>query len=184
MKLLALALLALPTVARATSVDFTSKGSIGAGTATLTGSASAGSSITLTSPLIDINSVSATGTVTVATGALVATSNPNVFDFAGGTITVMSGGSSLFHSTFSSGSVTVLGALSFIISGKLNNGAAFTTQMDKHGDVQGDTLVTPEPSTLGLGVIGTGMIGLATVVRKRSNIHRSMRGQSTHSAQN
>jgi hypothetical protein len=95
-----------------------------------------------------------------------------VFDFVGGSITVMSGGTSLFHSTFSSGSITLTGTLSFTISGTLNNGAAFTTQIDKHGDVQGNTLVTPEPSTLSLGLIGTGMIGIAAVVRKRSIFKR------------
>jgi hypothetical protein len=172
MKLLALTLLVLPTFALATSIDYASKGSIGAGTATLAGSATAGGSLTLTSPLIDINSVAASGTVTLATGTLVATSNPSVFDFVGGSITVMSGGTSLFHSTFSSGSITLTGTLSFTISATLNNGAAFTTQIDKHGDVQGDTLVTPEPSTLSLGLIGTGMIGLAAVVRKRSMFKR------------
>jgi hypothetical protein len=162
----------VPTLTLATTIDYASKGSIGAGTATLAGSATAGSSLTLSSPLIDINSVATSGTVTLATGTLLATSNPSVFDFVGGSITVMSGGMSLFHSTFSSGSITLTGNLSFTISGTLNNGAAFTTQIDKHGDVQGDTLVTPEPGTLSLGLIGTGMIGIAVVVRKRSMFKR------------
>ena len=48
----------------------------------------------------------------------------------------MSRGTSLFHSTFSSGSVTLTGTLSFTINGTLNNVAAFTTQMDEHDDVQ------------------------------------------------
>ncbi|HEY4054464.1 MAG TPA: hypothetical protein VGL74_12010 [Terriglobales bacterium] len=172
MKLLALAVLALPTLALATTIDYASKGSIGAGTATLAGSATAGASLNLASPLIDINSVATSGTVTLATGTLVATSNPSVFDFVGGSIAVMSGGTSLFHSIFSSGSITLTGVSSFTISGTLNNGAAFTTQMDKHGDVQGDTLVTPESNTLSLSLIGTGMIALAAVVRKRSNVRR------------
>jgi hypothetical protein len=160
-------ILALPTVSLATSVDYASKGSIGAGTATLKGNASSGGSLTLTSPLIFINSVSATGTVTLATGTLVATSNPNVFDFAGGSIMVLSSGNTLFHGAFSSGTITLLGGSAFNISGTLNNGAAFTTQMDKHGDVQGDTIVTPESRTLGLTATGTGLIGVAGIVRRK-----------------
>jgi hypothetical protein len=95
-----------------------------------------GGSLTLTSPLIDVNSVSAKGTVTLATGKLAATSNPNVFDFAGGSIMVLSSRNTLFHGAFSSGAVTLLCGSAFTISGTLNNGAAFTTQTDKHGDVQ------------------------------------------------
>jgi hypothetical protein len=160
-------ILALPTVSLATSVDYASKGSIGAGTATLKGNATVGGSLTLTSPLIDINSVFATGTVTLATGTLAATSNPNVFDFAGGSIMVVSSGNTLFHGAFSSGTVTLLGGSVFTISGALNNGAAFTSQMDKHGDVQGDTIVTPEPGTFGLIATGTGLIGLAGIARRK-----------------
>jgi hypothetical protein len=157
----------LPAVSLATSIDYASKGSIGAGTATFKGDAKVGSSVVLTSPLIDINSVSATGTVTLATGTLTATSNPNVFDFAGGSITVLSSGNMLFHGAFSSGTVTLLGGSAFTISGMLNNGAAFTTQMDKHGDVEGDTIVTPELGTLGLMTTGIGLIGLAGIARRK-----------------
>jgi hypothetical protein len=169
MKLLLLSSLILifPAVSLATSIDYASKGSVGAGTATFKGDAKVGSSVVLTSPLIDINSVSATGTVTLATGTLAATSNPNVFDFTGGSITILSSGNTLFHGAFSSGTITLLSALSFSFSGMLNNGAAFTTQIDKHGDVQGDTIVTPELGTLGLMTTGIGLIGLAGIARRK-----------------
>lgn len=160
-------LVGLSTIGMAASFDYANKGSIGAGTATLTGSAQAGSSLTLTSPLISANSVSATGTVTLTTGMLVATSNPAVFDFMGGTIAVQSGGNTLFQGTFSSATVTVSGALSFTINGKLNNGTVLLTEMDKHGDVDGNTWVaTPEPATLPLLGTGVGLIGLAAFVRR------------------
>ena len=160
--------LALATVSAATSFDYANEGSIGAGTATLTGSAQAGTSFTLTSPLVSANSVSATGTVTITTGTLMATSNPNVFDFTGGTITVQSSGNTLFQGTFSSATVTVLSNLSFTINGKLNNGAVFLTEMDKHGDVDGNTwVVTPEPATLPLLGTGLGLIGIAAFVRRK-----------------
>lgn len=160
--------LSFATVSLATSFDYANKGSIGAGTATLTGSAQAGGSFTLTSPLISANSLSATGTVTITTGTLTATSNPDVFDFTGGSITVQSGGNTLFHGTFSSATVTVFNSTTFSISGKLNNGTVLFTELDKHGDVEGNTwVVTPEPDTLSLLGTGVGLIGVATLVRRK-----------------
>lgn len=167
--LLGSVVLALATVSTATSFDYANKGSIGAGTAILTGSAQAGESFTLMSPLVSANSVSATGTVTITTGTLIATSNPSVFNFTGGTITVQSAGNTLFQGTFSSATVTVLGDLSFSINGTLNNGAVMLTEMDKHGDVDGSTwVVTPEPPTLALLGTGVGLIGMAVFVRRKS----------------
>jgi hypothetical protein len=69
---------------------------------------------------------------------------------------------------FSSGSVTLLGPSSFSISGMLSNRVAFTTQIDKHGDVQGNTIVTPEPGTFGLIGTGAGMITLAGIFRRHA----------------
>jgi hypothetical protein len=158
--------LALPAVSLGTSFDYSSKGSIGAGTATLKGSASAGAGLTLTVPLVAINSLIATGTVTTRTGALTKTSDPNVFNFLGGTMTIQSGGNTLFQGTFSSGTVTILGASIFKITGKLDDGGVITLT-DRHGDVQGDTFATPEPGTLGLMGTGMGLIGVAGLVRRR-----------------
>ena len=172
-------ILILPAVSLATSVDYASKGSIGAGTATLTGDAKTGGTLILTSPLIDINSVSATGRVTLATGTLAATSNPKVLHFAGGSITVLSSGNTLFHGAFSSGTVTLLSASSFSFSGSLSNGTAFTAQSDEHGDVQGDTIVTPEPGTLGLMATGIGLIGLSGIADATGAGYRDMLQLST-----
>ena len=160
--------LSLAAVSAATSFDYANKGSIGAGTATLTSAPQAGSSFTLSSPLITANSLSATGTVAITTGTLMATSNPDVFDFTGGRVTVQSDGSTLFHGTFSSATVTVKNSTTFSISGKLNNGTVLFTEIDKHGDVDGNTwVVTPEPNTLSLLGTGIGLIGIAAFVRRR-----------------
>jgi len=165
--LLGLLILGFPSVSLATSIDYGSRDSIGAGTATLTGNATAGDSVMLTSPLVNINSVSATGTVTLAIGTLAATCDPNVFAFTGGTLTVVSPGNTLFHGAFSSGTLTITGMSAFTISGSPSNGTAFSAQSDTHGDVLGETIVTPEPSTLGLITTGTGLIGLAGMVRHK-----------------
>lgn len=163
--LLALLALALPTVALANTLNVVDGGSIALGTATLTGTATAGGSMTLTAPLMSINSVATPGTLTLVTGTLTATGSPNVFDFSGGTLTLSSGGSTLFTGAFSSGTVTVTGGNIFTINGTLANGLGFTTQVDKHGDVSGTALITPEPGTLGL--LGTGLVGLAGIVRRK-----------------
>jgi hypothetical protein len=173
--LLVSVILALPTVSRATSVDYASEGSIGAGTATLKGNATVGGSLTITSPLIEINSVSAMGTVTLATAMLATTSNPHVFNFTGGSITVLSSGNMLFHGAFSSGAITLSGGSAFTISDTLNNGAAITTEVDEHGDVQADTIAIPESGTLGLIATGIGLIGLADIARRNGGIYRDVR---------
>lgn len=166
--LLGCVVLSFATVSLATSFDYANKGSIGAGTATLTGTVQVGSDLTLAVPLVSANSVSATGTVTITTGTLMATSNPDVFDFTGGSVTVQSGGNTLFHGTFSSAMVTVINSTTFSISGKLNNGTVLFTELDKHGDVDGNTwVVTPEPNTLSLLGTGVGLIGIAGLVRRK-----------------
>lgn len=163
--LLALLALALPVLASANTLNIVDGGSIALGFATLTGTATAGGSMTLTAPLISVNSVGATGTLTLTTGSLTATGSSNVFDFTGGTLTITSGSSTLFSGAFSSGTVTVTGGTTFTIAGTLANGAGFVTQVDKHGDVTGTAMITPEPGTLGL--LGTGLLGLAGIVRRK-----------------
>lgn len=149
----------------ATTFDYSSKGSVALGTATLTGTKSAGNAVTLTSRLIAINSTAATGTATLTTGTLVSTGDPGASDFIGGTLTILSGSTTLFQGTFSNGALKIMGANSFRIIGSLANGAAFATQIDTHGDVTGNTLVTPEPPTL--ATLATGLIALAALCKRK-----------------
>lgn len=155
----------LATSAFATTIDYSIKGSIAGGSATVSGSESAGSTVTLTSQLIAINSVAATGTVTLTTGTLMPTSSSGVFDFTGGTLTIANGSTTLFQGTFSSGTLTITGTNSFTLSGTLANGAAFATSTNAHGDVTGNILATPEPPTLAM--LASGLIALAGLCKRR-----------------
>jgi PEP-CTERM motif-containing protein len=168
--LLAVLALALPTAAMANTFDFGNAGTLGT-TASLTGSATAGGSITLSSVLtsIDNNGVLTTGnlgTVTVTTGTLVKT-GVNTFSFTGGTISVWDAATSsfLFQGTFS-GTVMVGAGGSLQITYALNGTPVVGGfQISAAGVVSGDTIVTPEPGTLGL--LGTGLVGLAGIVRRK-----------------
>lgn len=169
--LLAVLALALPTAAMADTFDFGNAGTLGT-TASMTGSATAGGTITLSSVLtsIDDNGVLTTGTlgtVTVTTGTLVATGTPGVFSFTGGSISVWSSSSNsfLFQGSFS-GTVTVGAGGALQITYALNGTPVVGGfQVTAAGVVSGDTIVTPEPGTLGL--LGTGLVGLAGLVRRK-----------------
>jgi hypothetical protein len=165
--LLAILALALPTMAFATTYNIVDGGSVALGVATFSGSATVGGSISITAPLTTVNGSAATGSLGFTTGTLTATGSSNVFDFTGGSITLTVGGSTLFTGTFSSGTVTVNGTNAYTIAGTLSNGAGFITTIDTHGDVsgRGTVVVTPEPGTLGL--LGTGLIGIAGIVRRK-----------------
>lgn len=152
----------------ASTADYIGSGSVAVGTAVLTGGTTAASVITLTSPLVSVGAVSTKGTVMISTGTLIATPNANVFDFSGGTLTIMSGAATLFRGTFSSGVVTTLGKNYFNISAS-GNGVAFALT-DRHGDVTTETRVTPELGTLTL--LGTGLFGLAVALRLKRSVQR------------
>jgi hypothetical protein len=168
---LALLALALPTLALADSItDFEGFGTSGAGTATITGTVSSGSSLDITTALTGVNGVATSGTISWNTGAL--TGSGSSFTYTGGTLTIMSGPTTLFSGTFSSstpGTVTVT-PVSVLISGVLaNGGGTETITIMKSGafTVSADigVVTTPEPGTLGL--IGTGLIGLAGLARRK-----------------
>ena len=163
--LLALLALALPGVAFADSIDFAFGGHLGT-TATTTGTAAANDSYSVTSSLLDLNFAPASGTVKVSTGALSSCSAG--LCFTGGTIDVWNSSSQLlFEGTFG-GTLTNSNG---VITIQADNGgnpvvAGFTFVASRAGSVSGDfTVTTPEPGTLGL--IGTGLIGLAGLARRK-----------------
>jgi len=174
--LLALLALALPTAALADSFDYAN---IGAGnTAVITGSASAGSTYGLTSQLsgvLDITTnatlcgnnsgTACNGWVSVTTGTLSACASG--LCFTGGTITITNNGSTLFQGTFSNGTVSVVNGVTFVNGslGSVGGTTQISMTINHVGAISGDTIVTPEPGTLGL--LGTGLVGLAGIVRRK-----------------
>jgi hypothetical protein len=166
--LLALVALALPTVALADTItDFEGFGTSAAGTATLSDSLTNGGFVDTTTALTSINGASATGTITLDTGTL--SGGSGVFTFTGGSLTITSGSSTLFSGTFSGGSV-IATSTSILISGVLaNGGGTETVTISRSGAfaVSADigVVTTPEPGTLGL--LGTGLIGIAGLVRRK-----------------
>jgi hypothetical protein len=171
--LLALLALVLPTAALADTIDYTNLGTVGSGTATITGNATAGSTYSLTSQLVIIKDVTtnvtttgALGWVNVTTGTLSAC--PAGLCFTGGTLTITSaGGATLFQGTFRGGLIASVPGGATIVNAFLGT-AGGTTQITMNVGqvvVSGDTIVTPEPGTLGL--LGTGLVGLAGLVRRK-----------------
>lgn len=157
--LLALLALALPTVALADTFDY---GNVGG---TVTGSNSTG--WTITSTLTSIQDVTTNtlttgnnlGTVVFTTGAVTNGA------FSTGSITITAtGGSVLFSGTFSSGTISTVNGVTFIDANLACSGCG-SVQIVASGAISGDTIVTPEPGTLGL--LGTGLVGLAGIVRRK-----------------
>jgi hypothetical protein len=184
--LLALLALALPMAAFANSIDFANQGG------TITGSDTAG--LTLSSTLIAVTGMSGCpcnganiGSVSIQTGALTSGALGAGGTFGAGTITIMGNGTAglpngvLFSGSFTSATWTFEGTLAngtdqYTLRAILTNGQGFTVQaavttgkgfFSGTGDINsGDTnVVVPEPGTLGL--LGTGLLGVAGLVRRK-----------------
>jgi PEP-CTERM motif len=164
--LLAFLALALPTVALADSVDFTFGGNLGSTASESTSTPSSGGSYVITSDLQLVNFSAAAGTVTINTGTL--SGNCAVgCTFGDGSIKVTEGSTVLFSGSFSGTLTASSGNINITANSgsSVIDGFAFAVQ-STNGIVSGDFAVTtPEPGTLGL--LGTGLVGLAGMVRRK-----------------
>ena len=186
--LIALFALALPIAAFADSISFTDMGNLNsAGTisptsnASFTGSISNGSSYTLNVPLtqfVDNGVTTATsGTVTLSTGTLTQTGTGQ-FSFTGTVTVENSSDAVLFTSSVTSGTITKQPNGSVSIGGLLAGGginSILGTQVKNGGrsvvgggSADTSASVVPEPGTLGL--FGTGLVGIAGLIRRKTRI--------------
>jgi PEP-CTERM motif len=165
--LLALFALALPTVALANTVDYAGFGDSTQGTASFTGTLATSSTVTLTLGSVSISGGAFQSGSVVIAATLGSSCGSGCFNIASGTVNISVGSSTLFSGTFSSGTVTVNNNI-VNIQGFTTGGSTVATviNMGRSGLIgSSDTIVTPEPGTLGL--LGTGLVGLAGIVRRK-----------------
>lgn len=174
--LLALLALALPIAASANSFDYAGLAGLGgAPPATVTGSVSGGGAVSVTLYSLSVNgSAFAAGKITISLNLGSTSCGAGCFNIASGTVQIWNASKTLlFSGTFSSGSATQVGsgAVGTVINiqGITTGGTTIAGVFNQGGKAgwggSSDTFVTPEPGTLGL--LGTGLVGLAGIVRRK-----------------
>jgi PEP-CTERM motif len=181
--LLALLALALPMTAMASSIDYT-----GIMPGTLTGSFATSLNVNMTLGCINgvCNSPSTpiSGALSISTGSLSKITCPigfsgSCYSFSGGSLSVS--GSAVFSDTFTGGFVNKNGTTLSIVASLTPNSVVqsgsgtvslqFTTTRTGFNVLAGSADVSyttvPEPGTLGM--LGTGLVGLAGLVRRKLN---------------
>ena len=156
---LTLLVLAVTSAAFANSIDLSNGGQLGS-TANLSGAPTDGQPFSISDQL-----TSSLGTVTITTDNLVGC-GAGCFSFSGGTVAVLSNSSQvLFQGTFGNGSVNTIAGFILLSVSPGDGFESVQLVITPSGMVSGSVVLTPEPSSLGL--LGTGLLGLAGICRRK-----------------